>query len=112
MTGADGQVTYDVDALGRRTGRNGQGNLIDMRTPTGLSEVVATRAEIGSPATRTTFADAALSTTGADGTTFWHRDVLGNAAVVTNESGAVTDQRTISAFGTLLSRTGTDPLDR
>ena len=112
VTDAAGQVTYVVDALGRRTGRDGQGQLIDVRSPTGLSEVVATRDLGGTTTTRTAFADTALSTTGPDGTSFWHPDMLGNAAVVTNAAGAVTDLRAISAFGTLLSRTGTGPLDR
>ena len=109
---ADEQVAYDVDALGRRTGRDGEQYLIDMRTPTGLSEVVAVRDADGPTATRTTFADSALSTSGPDGTTFWHADVLGTAAVLTDQSGAVTDRRTTSAFGTLIDRTGTGELGR
>ncbi|XXF76359.1 polysaccharide deacetylase family protein [Myxococcaceae bacterium GXIMD 01537] len=47
---------------------------------------------------------------GGFATKYVHSDALGSVRALTDEGGAVTDRWSYSAFGSLLERTGTDPL--
>jgi RHS repeat-associated protein len=115
---ADGTVvehTYDPDGnrVQSRTTPPGQAAvvvdlLVDTSGP--VSQVVTeTDAATGAIRAHYVRGDDLLSVMRGGGTRFYHADAIGSVRRLTDETGAVTDTYTYSAFGELLGHTGTDP---
>jgi RHS repeat-associated protein len=117
VTKADGTVvTHAYDADGNRvrtevTPPNGPPTatayLVD---PTGpLSQVIAETDGSGHLTAYYVRGDDLLAVIRPTGTRYYHADGLGSIRALTNETGAVTDRYTFSAFGELRAHTGSDP---
>ena len=114
-------VEYAYDADGNRvstkvTWASGLLSLTNyLVDPTGsLSHVVAETTEAGALMTYYVRGDDLLALMRPDGTggwtsRFYHADAVGSIRQLTDESGAVTDTYTYTAFGELIAHTGLDP---
>lgn len=74
-----------------------------------LSHVALETDPSGAPRAFYLRADDLLAVIRPSGTRFFHADGLGSIRALTDEAGIVTDQYAYSAFGELLSHTGSDP---
>jgi RHS repeat-associated protein len=74
-----------------------------------LSQVVAELDTAGNISAYYVRGDDLLAVTRPGGTRFYHADGLGSIRALTNETGAVTDRYSFSAFGELASHVGSDP---
>lgn len=117
VTKTDGTVvTHAYDADGNRvrteiTPPNGPPAVTEYLVDPAneLSRVVAEADATGNLLAYYVWGDDLLAVLRTSGTRFYHADGLGSIRALTDETGAVTDTYTFSAFGELLAHTGTDP---
>ncbi len=111
LTSATGGIALTYDGDGNRVQETVSGTttnfLVDENNPTGVPQVVEEL--VGGVVQRQyTYGHALISENQAAGVSFYGMDASHNVRFLTNTSGAITDQYTYDAFGSLIS-SGTTP---
>jgi RHS repeat-associated protein len=109
VSGPATAVTYEYDAEGRRVSETTAGStknyLIDALLPYG--QVIAETDGIGNPVVSYVYGQDRISMTRGSGTHYYLADGQGSIRQLTDGVGSVTDSWVYSAFGEVVSRTGT-----
>jgi len=112
LTSATGSITLKYDGDGNRVQETAGGVttnfLVDDNNPSGVPQVVEEL--VGGVVQRQyTYGHALISQNQTSGVSFYGMDASHNVRFLTNTAGAITDQYTYDAFGSLISSSGTTP---
>jgi RHS repeat-associated protein len=104
-------TTYTYDFLGTRQSKSGPGGtvhfLVDRNNATGFSQVVRESDITGTTLRSYVYGAQLLSQNEGGALSYYHTDSLGSVRLLTNAAGATTDTYGYSAYGQLLTQSGT-----